>query len=165
MRSVTNDVSKLCEFALPFMTVLAMCCLVATSGVCNETLTRRRGVESFDTNATSYVETVANFVETYHINMANATHSSYMSRNSTILSPDSSLTWYTLIFISPFITFWLIRVLIVAIITGHSTEFITAFILVTSTRYSIAHAMNFWSVLASSGAGFAFVLILFVKRD
>jgi hypothetical protein len=34
IRSVNQDVSKLCEFALPFMVVLSLCSLTATSGVC-----------------------------------------------------------------------------------------------------------------------------------
>ncbi len=33
VRGVTQDVYRLCEFALPFMTVLAVCFLVATSGM------------------------------------------------------------------------------------------------------------------------------------
>jgi hypothetical protein len=175
VRSVTNDVSKLCEFALPFMTVMAVCCLVATSGMCNETCeTRRGGLETNlnqlnSNNGTNYVDTFANFVETYNLNVNNAPHNT--SKNNTLnilntrISLNSNVTQYVLISISPFIAFWLIRVLIVAILTGHSTEFITAFILVTSTRYSIAHAMGLWSVLALSGAGSAFVLLLLVKRD
>ena len=175
VRSVTNDVSKLCEFALPFMTVMAVCCLVATSGMCNETCeTRRGGLETNlnqlnSNNGTNYVDTFANFVETYNLNVNNAPHNT--SNNNTLnilntrISLNSNVMQYVLISISPFIAFWLIRVLIVAILTGHSTEFITAFILVTSTRYSIAHAMGLWSVLALSGAGSAFVLLLLVKRD
>lgn len=179
VRSVTNDVSKLCEFALPFMTVMAVCCLVATSGMCNETCeTRRSGLEANlapldSNNVTNYVDTFANFVETYNLNVTNTTNMPHNTSNNntlnynlnTRISLNSNVTQYVLISISPFIAFWLIRVLIVAILTGHSTEFITAFILVTSTRYSIAHAMGLWSVLALSGAGSAFVLLLLVKRD
>ena len=171
VRSVTRDVYKLCEFALPFMTVLAICFLIATSGVCgavDESInnsethgthgSNRRNVDSLRINASSaiMVETVAKFAGAYSTNL---------DGNSVRMSLDSSFIQYALLFISPFVAFWLIRVLIIAILTGYSTEFITAFILVTAVRYGITHLMNIWSVVAFSGAGFAFVMLLLVRRD
>jgi hypothetical protein len=181
VRSVTRDVAKLCEFALPFMTVLAVCFLVATSGVCEAVDANNVG-QSFSSKAASHMldthgsdrrrvesrshhdfnasheimaESVAKFAGPYatHLNGHNAT-----------LYLESSVVRYSLLAISPFIAFWLIRVLIIAILTGHSTEFITAFILVTSARYGITHVLSLWSVIALSGAGFAFVLLLLVRR-
>ena len=190
VRSVTRDVYKLCEFALPFMTVLAVCFLVATSGVCDavdtsasrnmestkestinpkstetftfETQSRSRRKNDplvdhdYNTSNAIMVETVAKFAGTYSTNL-----DGHYAR----FPLESSVTRYTLLILSPFATFWLIRVLVIAILTGYSTEFITAFILVTSARYGITHAMSLWSVLALSGAGFAFVLLLLVRRD
>lgn len=174
VRGATRDVYKLCEFALPFMTVLAVCCLVATSGVCGGDLgnvgklgVRRdligmsdRGLESHtmdsrpSLNATM-TETVAKFAGSYHNNL---------DKHSTV-SIDSIGMQYTLLLLSPIFAFWLIKVLVVDILTGHATEFITAFLFVTSARYGMTHAMGFWPVVALSGAGSAFVLLLLNLRD
>jgi hypothetical protein len=70
---------------------------------------------------------------------------------------------YLLVFISPVLAFWLIRVLIVAILTRHATEFITGFILVAAARYGMTHAMGPWSVVSISGAGITFLLLLFER--
>lgn len=196
VRSVTRDVYKLCEFALPFMTVLAVFFLVATSGVCDaidhvstvgdrnvkyatgsainfdgsETIgmhsgirtLRRTGysISSHDHNASRapMVESVSKFEEGYVKNL-NENHS--LAR----LYMNSSVPQYILLFLSPFVAFWLINVLIITIHMGYSTEFITAFILVTSVRYGIAHEIGIWSSLALSCAGFAFILLLFVRRN
>jgi hypothetical protein len=182
VRNVNRDVSKLCEFALPFMTVLAVCYLVATSGVCatvesewsskapvrglskmdfNHDEGQRRGLdklESFHKNTTdakAMVETVAKFAGSYMTNLSGSNSS--VSLNSNVMQ-------FTLILISPLAAFWLIRVLIVSILTGHSTEFITAFILVTSARFGMTHSMGIWSLMAVSGAGSAFLLLLFIRR-
>ena len=162
--SKDRDVNKLCEFALPFMTVLAVCCLV--SGACGDTdpgldpkldpkldpsldpsldnLGKKSGLRDL----TNYTETVAKF---YYNNVDG--HKK--------ISLDQTTIKYSMLFISPFIAFWLIRVLIVAILTGHTTEFITAFLLVTSARYGMTHAVGVWPVLALSGSGSAFILLLF----
>ena len=171
LRSATQDVSRLCEFALPFMTVLAVCCLVATSGVCGPSQSSvgsvgnvgnvgnvngvnteiiqsnsRRGL-----NHTNYQETTAKFA------------SSYNSKNNNNDSAYLTLLQHTLMFISPIVAFGLIRVLVIAIITRHATEFIAAFILVTSVRFSMTNTTGVWSILALSGAGFAFVFLLFYR--
>lgn len=147
MVSKDRDVNKLCEFALPFMTVLAVCCLV--SGACGGD--ENRGLRDLETEFTNYTETVAAFAGSYHNSLGGHRK----------ISLDTATLKYSLLFISPFLAFWLIRVLIVAILTGHTTEFITAFLLVTSARYGMTHAMGFWPVLAMSGSGSAFVLLLF----
>lgn len=149
--SKDRDVNKLCEFALPFMTVLAVCCLV--SGACGDDpgLDLDLGKKSGVRDLTNYTETVAKFSGSYHNNLDG--HKK--------ISLDQTTIKYSLLFISPFIAFWLIRVLIVAILTGHTTEFITAFLLVTSARYGMTHAVGFWPGLALSGSGSAFVLLLF----
>jgi hypothetical protein len=150
--SKDRDVNKLCEFALPFMTVLAVCCLV--SGACGDadpSLDLDLGKKSGVRDLTNYTETVAKFSGSYHNNLDGHRK----------MSLDQTTIKYSLLFISPFIAFWLIRVLIVAILTGHTTEFITAFLLVTSARYAMTHATGFWPVLALSGSGSAFILLLF----
>jgi hypothetical protein len=62
------------------------------------------------------------------------------------------------------VVFGLIRVLVIAIITRHATEFITAFMLVTSVRFSVANPSGVWLLLGLTGAGFAFVFLLFDFR-
>lgn len=165
VRSATQDVTRLCEFALPFMTVLAACCLVATSGMCDSNTTADSGHELAagkgrrdlldgrfsDSNTTSaMVETVAKFAESYVSNID----------KHTILINAKTFE-YALLFISPLLAFCLIRVLVVAILNRHATEFIVAFVLVMSTRFGMTHPMGAWSVMGVSGAGFAFVLLLF----
>lgn len=157
VRSATQDVTRLCEFALPFMTVLAACCLVAMSGMCDTSSVGsavagggvRRGMMDIE-NSSAMVETVAKFAGSYVTNI---------DRNS--IHVDSKTAEYALIFISPLLAFWLIRVLVVAILTRHATEFIAAFALVTAARFGMMHSMGVWSVIGVSGAGFAFVLLLF----
>ena len=78
-------------------------------------------------------------------------------------SSDHALS-YTLLFISPFAALWVIRVLIVAVLTGHTTEFITAFLLVVTAKQSVLYDFSTWSVLATSGAATAFILLLMVRR-
>jgi hypothetical protein len=197
VRNINRDVSKLCEFALPFMTVLAVCYLVANSGVCvavniNQDKTSgdisglhnvvhissglkpardlHMGVGSdgatdldglsaqskVHNSTTMVVETMAKFASSYKTNL---------SGHNTHLSLHSGVIGYTLLFISPLAAFWLIRVLVVAILTGHSTEFITAFILVTSARFGMTHSLGAWSFMALSGAGSAFVQLLFIRRN
>ena len=129
----TRDVSRLCEFALPFMIVLAVGCLLGTDG--SGHITRR----FLDGNSSAMVESAAKF-------------------NPYYAEPDG-----VLILFAPFVVYWLIRVLIVSIITGHSTEFITAFLIVTSARYGMTNEIGLWSVLAVSGAGSAFVLLLLIR--
>lgn len=159
VRSATQDVTRLCEFALPFMTVLAGCCLVATSGMCDvsdEVFDKgRRGMLDYsDSNTTAVmVETVAKFAGSYASNLDK--HS--IPLNSKTLE-------YFLVFIAPVFAFWLVRVLVVSILTRHATEFIVAFVLVTSARFGMTHPMGVWSVMSVSGAGFAFVLLLFDVR-
>jgi hypothetical protein len=167
VRSMTQDVFKLCEFALPFMTVLAGCCLVAMSGVCDigavrdapmdsvkdgsGTQTRRGMLDYTDANTTAVmVETVAKFASSY---------TTVLDKHSI---PINGKTFeYALVFISPLLAFWVIRVLVVAILHQRATEFIVSFALVTAARFGMMHAMGVWSALAISGAGFAFVLLLF----
>lgn len=163
VRSMTQDVFKLCEFALPFMTVLAGCFLVAMSGVCDMGGVRdapdtrvkdghRRGMLDYsDANTTAVmVETVAKFASSY---------TSVLDKKSI---PINGKTFeYALVFISPILAFWVIRVLVVAILHQRATEFIASFALVTAARFGMMHAMGVWSALAISGAGFAFVLLLF----
>lgn len=165
--SKDRDVHKLFEFALPFMTVLAVCCLVATSGACAgkvgaklggrrelmETMETMETMENLERNSSVMVETVAKFAGSYH---------NSLNGHGTTLS--SNTVKYALIFISPLFAFWVLKVLIIAILTGHTTEFITAFLLVTSARYGMTHAMGFWPVIALSGAGSAFVMLLFNLR-
>lgn len=166
VRSVTQDVTRLCEFALPFMTVLAACCLVATSGMCEngsvngaelstaDSTPGRRGMldgSLVDANTTGVmVETVAKFAGSYVSNI-----------DGRSIQVNTKTVEYALIFISPLLAFWLIRVLVVAILTRHATEFIAAFVLVTAARFGMTHSMGAWSVAGVSGAGFAFVLLLF----
>ena len=175
--SKDRDVHKLFEFALPFMTVLAVCCLVATSGACVGRVSKvtemtecggkfgsecgaklgakpeRELIQSSQRNSSVMVETVAKFAGSYHNNL---------NGHGTTLS--SNTVKYALIFISPLLAFWVLKVLIIAILTGHTTEFITAFLLVTSARYGMTHVMGFWPVFALSGAGSAFVMLLFNVR-
>ena len=166
LRSGNRDVSKLCEFALPFMTVLAVCCLVATSGMCSasdeksvihESHVKTRGLlETSTKNSTGVmVETVAKFAESYVTNLKGF-------NDSNPINSDTLL--HTLVFISPFVTFWLLRVLIIAVVTGHSTEFITGFLLVTAARFGMTQVVGIWSVMALSGAGAAFILLLLTQR-
>jgi hypothetical protein len=72
---------------------------------------------------------------------------------------------YILLFLSPFAALWLIRVLIIAVLTGHTTEFITAFLLIVSARHSAIYSFSVWSVVATAGAGTAFILLLMVRRS
>ena len=171
VRSVTKDVYRLCEFALPFMTVLAVCCLVATSGVwekcemcekCENCGSQRRdllesnlGKTKLESMNATMIETVAKFAGSYNNNL-NGHHAR--------ISLDSNTIKYSLLLLSPIAAFWLLRVLIIDILTGHATEFITAFLLVTSARYGMTHAMGFWPVMALSGAGSAFILLLLNLR-
>ena len=71
---------------------------------------------------------------------------------------------YALLFISPLMVFWLIRVLVISVLTRRVTEFITGFALVVSARFCAMHPyqpLGVWSVIAVSSAGFVFVLLLF----
>ncbi len=160
VRSVTQDVYRLCEFALPFMTVLAVCFLAATSGMCyidTRGLPDRRDLgnvdlgDSYNSSKYEMVETVAKFASSY------ATH--IQSDKSGIVAMQRGL-----LFLAPFLAFWLIRVLVLSVITGYATEFITGFILVTATRFGMTHAVSVWSVLAVSGAGCAFIVLLATGR-
>jgi hypothetical protein len=160
VRSVTQDVTKLCEFALPFMTVLAACFLVATSGVCgvedagSSHPTSYYNSHSWAVNGSLTVETVAKFAESYVTGIENFT-----SINSIRVDPKA--VECALIFVAPLLAFCLVRVLVVAILTQHATEFIAAFVLVAAARFGMLHAVGVWSVVGVSGAGFAFVLLLF----
>jgi hypothetical protein len=176
-RTLTQDVGRLCEFAMPFMVVLSVCSLVATSGACGYgAVSRDSAKESFittfndggqkagrrllgDENATIVmVETVAKFASSYASNIdKNASIMQMMRANHTLN--------YTLLFLSPFAALWLLRVLIIAVLTGHTTEFITSFLLVVSTRHGATHDFNAWSAAAAGSAGVAFVLLLMVRRE
>ena len=185
VRSVTQDVFRLCEFALPFMVVLAGCCLVATSGVCevgvsvgsvntvkyvaNNVVSNgvsngagngvgngpRRNLQGYDDANSTYsaVETAAKFAGSY---------ASVLDQN--VIPINIKTIEYALIFVSPLLAFWVIRVLVVAILNQRATEFIVSFALVTVARFGMAHVMGVWSVLAISGAGLAFVLLLFSSQ-
>jgi hypothetical protein len=162
--SKERDVHRLFEFALPFMTVLSVGFLVATSGYEGKCGQLRRELldgnsvniqlNSFNSSYSGHqaggmVETEAKFAESYHGNLSE--HGTSLGQNT---------AKYALFLMSPFLVFWAIKVLIAAILTGHTTEFMTAFLLVTSARYGMLHVMGFWSALALSGAGSAFVLLL-----
>jgi hypothetical protein len=151
VRSGTKDVTKLCEFALPFMAVLAMSCLLSEMGRGIDKIGEIDTTERRTFNSSVMVETVAKFSSSY----TNLGHNNKL--------PDG-VTRMTLILVAPLIAYWLLRVLIVAILTGHSTEFITGFLLVTSARYGMTHPFDSWSVLGVSWAGTAFVLLLLVGR-
>ena len=159
VRSVTRDVTSLCEFAMPFMVVLSLCSLVATSGVCGygketgvalpEGGSARRLLQS--ANATNgMVETSARFA------LHNSSH---------MLTSNSYTLPLFMLFLSPFAVLWLMRVLIVAVLTGHTTEFITSFLLVTSTRYGATHEFSAWPTGAAAAAGTALILLLMIRRD
>ena len=156
VRSETKDVTKLCEFALPFMAVLAVSCLLSEMGGSeligeNDKIGEIDKTERRTFNSSVMVETVAKFSSSY----TNLGHHNEL--------PDG-VTRLTLILVAPLVAYWLLRVLIVAILAGHSTEFITGFLLVTSARYGMTHPFDSWSVLGVSWAGAAFVLLLLVGR-
>ena len=183
VRSVNKDVSKLCEFAMPFMVVLSLCSLAATSSVCGYEVKEAIANSAIDvsrfellhsgdsaqsnsnnarhllsSNTSEMVETVAKFASSYASNLD--------GNNSSIphLIYRGNGLAYFLLFISPFTALWLIRVLILAVLTGHTTEFITAFLLVISARYGVTHDFSVWSLAAAGGAGTAFILLLLVRR-
>jgi hypothetical protein len=203
VRGAVRDIYKLCEFALPFMTVLAICILVATSGICHVVDDKFKGSSNHYIGSTSMASKPLNTftaspegrylgprdsnnrrsqAKTAHSstqndkNASNGLHVETSARFSEEhplilsvqyfkLSTDNNATRYTLLFLSPFAAFWLIRALIISIHTGHSTEFITAFILVNATRYGIMHQVSLWSTLSLSGAGLAFSMLIIGKRD
>jgi hypothetical protein len=207
MRSSTRDTYKLCEFALPFMTVLAICILVATSGFCHvvdsksgtgsvqyvgsisqsfkpfnahqDTHTRRSLTGSTSDGNKRKNQHIPMHHLTQNNNDNNVSSASHIETSATFtlehpitlsvqyfkFSTDNNVARYTLLFLSPFIAFWAIHVLITSIHTGHSAEFITAFILVNSTRYGITHPASLWSALSISGAGIAFSVLLVGRRD
>jgi hypothetical protein len=175
-RSVTQDVNKLCEFAMPFMVVLSICSLVATSGACgysnyvSDTATTMTQAEIDElnelhptrrsmTNESVMVETVAKFASSYVTNLE--------GKNASLISMIKTrhMLNYTLLFLSPFAALWLLRVLIIAVLTGHTTEFITAFLLVVSTKHGVTHNFSAWSTSAAGAAGVAFILLLMVRRS
>jgi hypothetical protein len=176
VRSVTQDVSKLCEFAMPFMVVLSLCSLAATSGVCGYTAiesqpnaVNKSVVSQFEAahsrhllrinNNTDMVETIAKFASSYASNLD--------GKNSAFphMIYHGNGLGYLLLFLSPFTALWLIRVLILAVLTGHTTEFITAFLLVVSMRHGATHDFSVWSLAAAGGVGTAFILLLLVRRS
>ena len=176
VRSMTQDVSKLCEFAMPFMVLLSVCSLVATSGVCGYGVIERQFegpnksvINQFEAtharhllahnNTEVMMETVAKFASSYASNLDGP--------NSAIphMIYHGHALGYVLLFLSPFTALWLIRVLILAVLTGHTTEFITAFLLVVSTRHGATHDFSVWSLAAAGGAGTAFILLLLVRRS
>jgi hypothetical protein len=104
------------------------------------------------------VETVAKFASSYASNLGgNNSAFPHMIYHGNGLA-------YFLLFLSPFTALWLIRVLILAVLTGHTTEFITAFLLVVSTRHGMTHDFSVWSLAAAGGAGTAFILLLLVRQ-
>lgn len=211
VRSATRDVYKLCEFALPFMTVLAICILVATSGICHVMDDKSTSSSNQYSNYDSSISTgfkphgarQANSVErliaeidsskrrsqtkNVHHQSHNGLNGSYYGTSSAPhtetsarfseerpitlsvqyfkFSTDSNALRYTLLFLSPFIAFWIIHILITSIHTGHVTEFIASFILVNSTRYAITHQVSSLSMLSMSGAGLAFAMLIMGKKD
>ena len=164
-RSVTQDVNRLCEFAMPFMVVLSLCSLVATSGACDglggaiTASTTSSANRRLLGNETVMVETVAKFASSY-VSSTEGQNTSLMH----IFRANHTLN-YTLLFLSPFAALWLLRVLIIAVLAGHATEFITCFLLVVSTRYGITHEYSTWSASAAGCAGVVLVLLLMVRRS
>ena len=174
VKSATQDAAKLCEFAMPFMVVLAVCSLVATSGVCNYTPSLPPARENYSETVYTHtrrhllhkngsveaVETVAKFASSYATNLDghNVSIIRMMMRANHTLN-------YTLLFLSPFAALWLVRVLIIAVLTGHTTEFITSVLLVVSSRHGATHDFSVWSAAAAAGAGVVFILLLMVRRQ
>lgn len=189
IRAATMDVRSLCEFAMPFMAFLALCCLAATSGMCGyapvsdgvdakldakldawhakldanlDAMEERGGLRrelvrsGSDSNGTVMIETVAKFASSYLTNLDN---SSFIHKVE-----ESHIVNYFLLFLSPFATLALVRVLIASVLSGHTTEFITAFLLVVTTRYGVTHHFDLWAGGSMGAAGVAFVLILLVRR-
>ena len=105
------------------------------------------------------VETVAKFASSY-VTTLEGRNKSLIS----IIKARHTLN-YTLLFLSPFAALWLLRVLIIAVLTGHTTEFITAFLLVVSTKHGATHDFSAWSAAAAAASGVAFVLLLMVQRS
>jgi hypothetical protein len=177
-RTAMQDVRKLCEFAMPFMVVLALCSLVATSGVCSSTppardsdvtdiaditksinaLSGKGGSRRLLGNETVMIETVAKFASSYANNLEGKNGS--LMR---MLKHDHTLP-YLFLFLSPFAVLWLIRVLIVSVLTGHTTEFITSFLLVVSSRHGAVNNFGVWSLVAAGASGTVFILLLLVRR-
>ena len=188
VRAFTKDVGKLCEFAMPFMVVLSVFSLVATSGVCSypplaresyysntnndyhhysnyktqqQIQRTRRPLENNNNNINGSVETMSMFASSYVSNMDNLDKASKLVR---ILGANHTLN-YMLLFLSPFAALWLVRVLITAVLTGHCTEFITSFLLVVSLRHGATHDFSVWSAAAAGGVALVFILLLMVRRS
>ena len=170
IRAATMDVRTLCDFAMPFMAVLALCSLVATSGMCGYVPTDKEGLRRvmdaepssngymrYSNGTVVMIETVAKFASSYLTDLDNSSFVHTVQQSHALN--------YFLLFLSPFVTLALVRVLIASVLSGHTTEFITAFLLVASARYGVTHRFDTWAAASVGAAGAALVLLLLVRRD
>jgi hypothetical protein len=103
------------------------------------------------------IETVAKFASSYLTDLDNSSFVHTVQQSHALN--------YFLLFLSPFVTLALVRALIGSVLSGHTTEFITAFLLVASARYGVTHRFDTWAAASVGAAGAALVLLLLVRRD
>ena len=158
IHSVTRDVSRLCELAMPFMIVISLFVLLGTDPeITKEQVpddnNRRRSGSNNDSSV--MIETVAKFASTYATSLP----------GDAAYYPDSAKTGpYLALVFSPLLAVWCIRMLIHSVLYRYVTEFLTAFLLVLSTRYCITHEFGSWSIITMLFSGFSFIIILLVRQ-
>lgn len=160
VRAVTRDVWRLCELALPFMLLISICVLTGsymTEGKRWDEGSTRRVLN----DTTLYTETLSEFD----------------FNRSTTAFRDASSAWeneavhraylFGLLALTPVVAAWCIHIMVLSVVRGYVTEFVSAFLLVLSVKSSVVgepgHSGGA-TLLAIASAGTCFILIFLMRK-
>jgi len=159
VRDSVRDIPKIFEFAAPFVLVISAFVLATTQR--DDLVLRRRGaLLQQESNITSFVETHAAFI---HVNETLQNFTKEISQGSW-KTDILSLAPFTALCMSPIFSALAIYLATTCVINGYATEFVVAFLLNMSGRFSVNKGYDAASAFAFFPAGLAFVLLLILRK-
>jgi hypothetical protein len=182
VRAVTRDVKGLLEIALPFLLIIAISVLLCTTdpGFNSKKLplmhmgdgggASRRALLSVNgtghhTAPVAHAETPAPFGSSqYSIHDALVSRVPLLSAYIDAL-PVDAIKRYAVLLATPAIAYYTLVILANSVVSGYVTEFISAFMLVLTTKYAIAVGSTTASGFALACAGTCFVFIVLLRRS
>lgn len=156
VRDSVRDIPKIFEFAAPFVLVISVFVLAVTQ---RGDLVLRRRLEELD-NVTTFTETHAAFS---HVNETLQNFTESISQES-VKTDILSLVPFAAFCMSPFFSALAIYLATTCVINGYATEFLVAFLLNMSGRFSVNREYDATSAFAFFPAGLSFVLILILRK-